>query len=881
MAKPPRNRQLNPIEFKDFSEESRKLVERLGYVVNPFIRETSAVLDGGVSSENLSEVVIDVDFRVTEDVLYPGAGGGGGSGDTIADLTVTDSLVSEGTSLFEGPASFLDTVTFGGPVTFTNVTAADDVTANDLVIGKNGVWSGDPEAVGKSSIFLEPSAVSEEEGHIEYWKGDSLHAHVGYSQGIFATTNFNVFAVDPIDYATLGATHKFYVGGTERAAISASGLAVSGALSTTGAATVGTTLSVTGGTTLAGTTTGSLNASSLTVSGTTTLGVLNAGAVTATSEVISGDLTVDTATFKVDSTNDRIGVGTAAPSFPFHLATQTTTIPHLLVDQAAASATGPNIGMRAARGTLASPTATQSSDELGVVAGRGRGATVYATADRAKMSFLADQAWTDSAQGTRISFFTTTQGSTTTTERTIISNVGNFSTGLSSTNGSGAVIHANSAFQDSAVFGADMVVSTATQVDDATATGLLFRPSRPSSAALQANDNIGSIVSRGHTGSAFVTSDRARLGMYASQNWSPTAQGTFITFHTTADSTTTMTERMRIGQDGKVIMGATTATPAGQLHVASTSTTFPTVLASQAAASATGANVVTRSARGTPTAPTALQSGDELGVFGYRGYGATAYSTSDRAQVSAVATQNWTDSAQGADVVISATATGSTTMTEVTRLKPSSSWTIGTVTAAPALEVSDLSDTAYVKAVPGVAGAGDYNSRVEFWNNATSEARIGLAGGGDNSVLIKGNSDQNIKYQGGFHIFDVFGTTKFTLSEDVADFATGGVEVQATNLSAFGGAIYTGYSDSSGTPGAATINKISGKAAIASAASSVVITNVHVSASSVVLITPMDIDATLTRWSVTPASGSFTVTGNAAATATWKFAFLVINSNGS
>lgn len=83
--------------------------------------------------------------------------------------------------------------------------------------------------------------------------------------------------------------------------------------------------------------------------------------------------------------------------------------------------------------------------------------------------------------------------------------------------------------------------------------------------------------------------------------------------------------------------------------------------------------------------------------------------------------------------------------------------------------------------------------------------------------------------------------------------------------------------DSSGTPGNATINNLSGRAAFAAAGSTVVITNSTVTATSKVFVSLRGGDATLTSVRVTPAAGSFTVTGNAAATATTIFDFLIVN----
>lgn len=86
------------------------------------------------------------------------------------------------------------------------------------------------------------------------------------------------------------------------------------------------------------------------------------------------------------------------------------------------------------------------------------------------------------------------------------------------------------------------------------------------------------------------------------------------------------------------------------------------------------------------------------------------------------------------------------------------------------------------------------------------------------------------------------------------------------------------YTDSSGTPGNVTNNSPRGRAAFAAAGSSVVVTNSLVTATSSVFVQQETADATLTTiLSVVPAAGSFTVTGNAAATGTTKFSFFVVN----
>lgn len=92
------------------------------------------------------------------------------------------------------------------------------------------------------------------------------------------------------------------------------------------------------------------------------------------------------------------------------------------------------------------------------------------------------------------------------------------------------------------------------------------------------------------------------------------------------------------------------------------------------------------------------------------------------------------------------------------------------------------------------------------------------------------------------------------------------------------------YTDNSGTPGATTINKVTGRAAIANGASSVVVTNNLVTATSIVLVTLETSAAGIGGLVVVPGVGSFTVTsvnGTGVATNTTAavtFSFIVFNA---
>jgi len=68
---------------------------------------------------------------------------------------------------------------------------------------------------------------------------------------------------------------------------------------------------------------------------------------------------------------------------------------------------------RRRQGTYASPTAVQSGNILGAIQWQGYGASTFGTVGAAEIRALATQAFTESARGTRLDFYTTASGSAT------------------------------------------------------------------------------------------------------------------------------------------------------------------------------------------------------------------------------------------------------------------------------------------------------------------------------------------------------------------------------------------------------------------------------------------------------------------------------------
>ena len=103
--------------------------------------------------------------------------------------------------------------------------------------------------------------------------------------------------------------------------------------------------------------------------------------------------------------------------------------------------------------------------------------------------------------------------------------------------------------------------------DDADGSNIIFRKSRNATigghAAVESADVLGQIYFQGSDTNSYETG--ALISAKADENWSGSALGTALTFHTVDNTTTTLDERMRIDHNGRV--GISTASPAVHLHV--------------------------------------------------------------------------------------------------------------------------------------------------------------------------------------------------------------------------------------------------------------------------------------------------------------------------
>jgi hypothetical protein len=145
-----------------------------------------------------------------------------------------------------------------------------------------------------------------------------------------------------------------------------------------------------------------------------------------------------------DSTNSRLGIGTDVPGTKLTI-TANTALPASSVESIGLSliaansagfgilldtfANSSSLIFRRSSGTSASPTAIGANAIIGSIGARAYGTTGYSSAARAQIALNSSETWTNTAQGTHITFSTTANTTTTTAEKMRIDNAGNVGIG--------------------------------------------------------------------------------------------------------------------------------------------------------------------------------------------------------------------------------------------------------------------------------------------------------------------------------------------------------------------------------------------------------------------------------------------------------------------
>jgi len=350
--------------------------------------------------------------------------------------------------------------------------------------------------------------------------------------------------------------------------------------------------------------------------------------------------------------NANIGIGTTAPVALLEVsnAVAGNTTPANVWTTSYTNFLGPYYVARRARGTPGAPTAVQSGDGLAGFYGEGYGATAFGPAFTGGMTVQAAQNWTDTAQGTALTFTTTSINANTPTTRMTLDATGNLGIGTTTVPAAGLLEVSNAA-------GPSPFAQATTTTYVNTGQGSLFvgrkaRGTAAAPAAAQNGDVLAGFLGRGYGATNFNGTGSGSMLIRAAQTWTDTAQGTSIEFNTTGLGTLAPTTRMAIAANGNVGIG--TLAPSAAVEVLRTGSPADV----QATAFDDEAAFITRTARGTASAPTATQLGDFLGAFGTTGYGTTGFGEGN-AFVAGFAAENWTDTAQGAAIGLAATPLGS------------------------------------------------------------------------------------------------------------------------------------------------------------------------------------------------------------------------------
>jgi hypothetical protein len=353
--------------------------------------------------------------------------------------------------------------------------------------------------------------------------------------------------------------------------------------------------------------------------------------------------------------NGNIGIGTTAPSALLEVSNALPGGPANMWVTSYTNAVGPYYLARRARGTPGAPTAVQAGDGLAGLYGQGYGTTAFGPPFIGGMTVQAAQNWTDTAQGSALTFTTTSIGSTSPTTRMTVDATGFLGIGTTTTPAAGVLEVSNAG--NIAPWGS--ITGSSFTGSNPAGTVFIGRKARGTSvapAAVLSGDNLVGYLGEGYGATAF-SGTRGGMFVQAAENWTDTAQGSRVFFNTTATGTTTPGTKMAIDPNGDVGIG--TPAPSAPLEVSRTGSDAGMLTTVYTNGSNVNAFYNARYANGTSAAPTAVQSGNAIGVWAASGYGATQFGSNVVGGMVVAAQENFTDAAQGSATGLLATPLGS------------------------------------------------------------------------------------------------------------------------------------------------------------------------------------------------------------------------------
>jgi hypothetical protein len=209
------------------------------------------------------------------------------------------------------------------------------------------------------------------------------------------------------------------------------------------------------------------------------------------------------------------------------------------------AATSPILRFRRSAGSLTSPTTISSGNTLMFIGAGGYGTTGFSSADRASISVASSEAWTDSAQGTNMSFATTTTGGTTTSTKMTLTNGGRLGIGVTSPSSMVGIVSATAL--DPLYITAYATYPTILQKR---ANGTESVPT----AAVSDNSLCG-VAGAGYMATGFSAGDIVQITGHASATFTDTSNPTNIQFYTTPVNATAKVLSWMIDSNGTLVKG--------------------------------------------------------------------------------------------------------------------------------------------------------------------------------------------------------------------------------------------------------------------------------------------------------------------------------------
>ena len=331
-------------------------------------------------------------------------------------------------------------------------------------------------------------------------------------------------------------------------------------------------------------------------------------------------------------TAGNVGIGTSTPSEALEVYGNVSVVnesaaPPGVQVSAADDTNVPGLWLSRAGGSFASPTANLDNDYLGFVGSYGHDGTDWISAPSALMTFQANEDFAPGANGTRIIFSTTSNGTVDLTPRLSIQNNGD----LMQTNyGDETVWNRYGMLKARGAFGSET--------------------------AVLADDMLGFLGASGFNGSEYPTALNGGLGVIAAEDFTTSANGTYLGLFTTESGTAITSERMRITDTGFVGIGTTD--PTAQFSIANEGATWVhhTAIGDGPAVDVAGYALVR--ARGTAASMSAVQFLDTLGYLGATGHAATGFPALTNVGIHFYAAENFTDTANGAGMSFYTTTNG-------------------------------------------------------------------------------------------------------------------------------------------------------------------------------------------------------------------------------